>query len=166
CFDGVRSAGPCDVAAVPERRARVLHRHSDLKPKIKVAFASGPDDLNAELVKRMAELYPELPLYVVSEFPPAEGRWIPYHVSRSFLENLARCRAAWKGKHVRLAGVLLAPQMPYRRMRLIALVVSPLGFLAYNEHFGSFMLRPRCAGTIARHLLWRTKNFLRWQLRP
>src|SRR5206468_11626474 len=91
---------------------------------------------------------------------------IPYHVSRSFFENLARCRAAWHGKQVRLAGVLLAPRMPYRRMRLIALVVSPAGFLAFNENFGSFMLRPRNLGTIVRHLLWRTKNFFRWQLRP
>jgi GT2 family glycosyltransferase len=137
-----------------------------LKEKIKVAFASGPDELNGGLVERMAALFPELPLYVVSEFPPQTGRWVPYHVSRSFFENLARCRAAWRGKHVRLAGVLLAPQMPYRRMRLIALVVSPIGFLAFNENFGSFMLRPRCAAIIARHLLWRTKNFVRWQLRP
>jgi glycosyltransferase involved in cell wall biosynthesis/GT2 family glycosyltransferase len=137
-----------------------------LKEKIKVAFASGPDDLNRELVERMSALFPELPLYVVSEFPPHTGRWIPYHVSRSFFDNFARCKAAWRGKRVRLAGVLLAPQMPYRRMRLIALLTSPIGFLAFNEHFGSFMLRPKCAGTIVTHLLWRTKNFFRWQFRP
>ena len=45
-----------------------------MKPKIKVAFASGPDDLNRELVERMTALFPELPLYVVSEFPPHTGR--------------------------------------------------------------------------------------------
>jgi len=45
-----------------------------LKEKIKVAFASGPDDLNRELVERMAALFPELPLYVISEFPPESGR--------------------------------------------------------------------------------------------
>ena len=137
-----------------------------MKEKIKVAFASGPDDLNRELVERMTALFPELPLYVVSEFPPPAGRWVPYHVSRSFFENFTRCRAAWRGKRVRLAGVLLAPQMPYRRMRLIALLASPIGFLAFNEHFGSFMLRPRCAGTIVTHLLWRTRNFFRWQFQP
>ena len=154
------------MAAISQLRAAILHRHVSLKEKIKVAFASGPDDLNRELVERMSALFPELPLYVVSEFPQERGRWIPYHVSRSFFENLARCRAAWSGKRVRLAGVLLAPRMPYRRMRLIALLVSPIGFLAFNEHFGSFMLRPRCAGTILRHLLWRTGNFFRWQLHP
>ncbi|HTM49809.1 MAG TPA: glycosyltransferase [Bryobacteraceae bacterium] len=137
-----------------------------MKEKIKVAFASGPEELNRELVERMTALFPELPLYVVSEFPPESGRWIPYHVSRGFLENLARCRAAWRGKQVRLAGVLLAPQMPYRRMRLIALLVSPVGFLAFNENFGSFMLRPRNLGTIVRHLTWRARNFFRWQFRP
>src|SRR5205085_7738063 len=77
-LDGIRPAGAGDVAAIPERRARLLHRRADLKPKIKVAFASGPDDLNRELIDRMAALFPELPLYVVSEFPPHAGRWIPY----------------------------------------------------------------------------------------
>jgi len=119
----------------------------------------------------MAAHYPELPLYVVSEFPPQDPlppdlKWIPYHVNRSFWENLACCRAAIRGKRIRLAGVLLVPRTPYRRMRLLALLLSPAAFLAYNEHFGSFMLRPRCAGTILRHLAWRARNFLRWQLNP
>ncbi len=141
--------------------------------RIKVAFASGPDDLNRALVERMKALFPELPLVVVSEFPPAEwgvaegvAEWIPYHVSRRFSENLARCRAAWLGKRVRLGGVLLVPRMPYRRMRVIALAISPAGFLAFNENLDSFMLRPRCAGTIARHIAWRAGNFLRWQTHP
>jgi GT2 family glycosyltransferase/glycosyltransferase involved in cell wall biosynthesis len=132
---------------------------------VKVAFASGPDDLNPQLIARMRDIYPELPLYVVSEFPPANGIWIPYHPRRTLRENLAKCRAALAGKRIRLAGVLLVPRMPYRRMRLLALLLAPLGFLAFNEQLDSFMLRPRCLGTIARHLWWRTKNFLRWQRR-
>ena len=134
-------------------------------PQVKVAFASGPDDLNPQLVARMQELYPELPLYVVAEFPPGAGIWIPYHPLRTLRENLAKCRAALAGKRIRLAGVLLVPQMPYRRMRLLALLLAPVGFLAFNEQLDSFMLRPRCLRTIARHLWWRTKNFLRWQRR-
>lgn len=137
-----------------------------MSSQIKVAFASGPDDLNTALIERMSELYPELPLYVVSEFPPHCGRWIPYHVARSFAENRARCAEAWRGKRIRLAGVLLVPRMPYRRMRLIALMASPAGFLGFNENLDSFMLRPRSAGAILRHLIWRTRNFLRWQLNP
>ena len=55
----VRPAGPGDVAAIPGRRITILHRRADLKEKIKVAFASGPDDLNRELVGRMAALFPD-----------------------------------------------------------------------------------------------------------
>jgi glycosyltransferase involved in cell wall biosynthesis len=137
-----------------------------LPPLVKVAFASGPDELNPRLIERMQALYPDLPLYIVSEFPPAEGaNWIPYHPRRSLRENLAKCRAALTGNRIRLAGVLLVPQMPYRRMRLMALLLSPVGFLAFNEQLDSFMLRPRCLGIIARHLWWRAKNFVRWQSR-
>ena len=39
---------------------------------IKVAFASGTDDLNRKLIARMRDIYPELPLWVVSEFPPED----------------------------------------------------------------------------------------------
>ena len=134
---------------------------------VKVAFASGPDDLNPRLIERLQALYPELPLWVVSEFRPAAAdvQWIPYHPRRSLRENLAKCRAALEGKRVRLAGVLLVPQMPYRRMRVMALLLSPRGFLAFNEQLDSFMLRPRCLGTIVRHFGWRARNFLRWQMR-
>lgn len=129
-----------------------------------MAFCSGPDDRNCDLVKRMEELFPELPLYVVSEHPPVRGKWIRYDSLRSFIENWARCRAAFKGKHIRLAGVLLIPRVPYRRMRLIALLLSPVGFLAFNENLDNFMLRPHCMRTIVRHLIWRTMNCVRWQL--
>jgi GT2 family glycosyltransferase/glycosyltransferase involved in cell wall biosynthesis len=140
-----------------------------LSQRIKVAFASGTDDLNRRLVARMREVFPELPLYVVSEFPPADGeevRWVPYHVARSFFENWARCRAAFYGKRIRLAGVLLVPDVPYRRMRLMALAMSPLGFLGVNENLNDFMLRPRSVPAIVRHLAWRIRNFARWQVRP
>ena len=137
-----------------------------MKRRVKVAFASGPDELNRALIDRMTALYPELDLYVVSEFPPEEGRWIPYHIARSLRENLARCRAELKGAGIRLAGVLLVPQMPYRRMRMMALLLSPVGFLAFNENLDSFMLRPRCLLAICRHLFWRCRNFVRWYLTP
>jgi glycosyltransferase involved in cell wall biosynthesis/GT2 family glycosyltransferase len=136
-----------------------------LRATIKVAFASGTDELNRLLVERMQALYPELPLYVVSEFPPSHGVWVPYHVGHGLRENLGRCRAAFAGKRIRLGGVLLVPQVPYRRMRLIALLLSPLAFLGFNEQLDSFMLRPHCAGVIAQHLLWRVRNWLRWEVR-
>ena len=140
-----------------------------MSERIKVAFASGTDDLNRRLVARMCELFPELPLYVVSEFPPEDGegaRWVRYHVGRSFAENWARARAAFAGKRIRLAGVLLVPNVPYRRMRLMALAMSPLGFLGVNENLNDFMLRPRSVPAILRHFAWRIKNYVRWQVRP
>jgi len=71
-----------------------------------VAFASGTDELNVRLIARMREAFPELPLYVVSEFPPEDKdlRWVRYR--GGLMENWARCRSAFRGKSIRLAGVL------------------------------------------------------------
>lgn len=140
-----------------------------MKPKIKVAFASGTEDLNERLIERMRNVFPELPLYVVSEFAPvapaAAGdiRWVRYR--GGLLENLARCRAAFRGKSIRLAGVLLVPNVPFRRMRLLAFLLAPLYFLAVNEHLSDFLLlRPASIPAIVRHVLWRLRNFIRWRL--
>jgi GT2 family glycosyltransferase/glycosyltransferase involved in cell wall biosynthesis len=147
---------------------RLAPAHLKLLPKIKVAFASGTDDLNAQLIAHMRELFPELPLYVVAEFPPTgqDIIWVRYRVNRGFVqnwgENWARCRAAFHGKSIRLAGVMLVPSVPYRQMRLLAFLLAPLGFLAFNENLNHWMLRPRCAWTIVRHFAWRARNFLRW----
>ncbi|HVW10713.1 MAG TPA: glycosyltransferase family 4 protein [Bryobacteraceae bacterium] len=135
-----------------------------MKPKIKVAFASGTDELNERLIERMRGTFPDLPLYVVSEFPPAgkDVRWIRYR--GGFFENLARCRAAFREKSIRLAGVLLVPNVPFRRMRLLALVLSPFYFLAVNENLNDFMLRPGSLPAILKHVFWRMSNFVRWHL--
>ena len=139
-------------------------RVRDLKPKIKIAFASGTDELNGRLIERMRSVFPEIPLYVVSEFPPEGGdlQWIRYR--GGLLENYQRCRSAFRGKSIRLAGVLLVPNVPFRRMRLLALMLAPLYFLAVNENLNDFMLRPGSLPAIGRHLLWRLRNFVRWHL--
>jgi GT2 family glycosyltransferase/glycosyltransferase involved in cell wall biosynthesis len=139
-----------------------------LPERIKAVFASGTPALNRELIARMRDLFPELPLYIVSEFPPEQecARWIPYQVNRGFFENLSRIRFQFRGTELRLAGVMLVARGPYKAMRLVALALAPTAFLAFNENFGSFMLRPRSAGAILRHLFWRFKSFLRYQLRP
>ena len=139
----------------------------DLNPQIKLAFASGTDELNRQLIERMRALYPELPLYVVSDFPPEEAdlHWIPYRVNRSFRDNFERCREEVRGRRIRLAGVMLVPNVPFRRMRLMALLLSPVGFLAFNENLNNFMLRPQALPAMARHLVWRIKNAIRWTLR-
>ncbi len=129
-----------------------------------MAFASGTDELNARLIERMRGVFPELPLYVVSEFPPGETgvHWIRYR--GGLRENLARCRSAFRGKSIRLVGVLLVPNVPFRRMRLLALILAPLYFLAVNEHLNDFMLRPGSLPAIVRHFFWRLRNFIRWHL--
>ncbi len=137
-----------------------------MKPAIKVAFASGTEALNQQLIARLKGLFPELPLAVVSEFPPPEGRWVPYHPLQGFWENYRRCRAAFRGCRIRLAGVILVPGVPYRRLRLIALLLAPAGFIAYNENLDHWMLRPRCAPLIVRHLLWRARNLIVFETHP
>lgn len=133
---------------------------------VKVAFVSCVEDSIAAYLDQVRALYPELPLYVVSEFPPPSGNWIPYKPRRSFMENLARVKAAVSGKSVRISAVVLEPKRPFGAMRWMAFLLSPRGFLAFNEHLNNFMLRPRCANTIARHFYWRARGFLTFQLSP
>jgi len=151
------------VSLHPQRTGGNTAGATNLKPKIKVAFASGTDDLNARLIEHMRQIFPELPLYVVAEFQPAGAdlKWIRYNANRGF-ENLARCRAAFRGKSIRLAGVMLVPNVPFRAMRLMALFLAPWNFLAFNENLNNFMLRPRCLPAIARHAAWRVRNFVKW----
>ncbi len=92
---------------------------------IKVVFASGPDHLNRELIDRIASSEPVLPLYVVSEFAPERGLWIPYHVQRSFRENLASIAAALRGRRIERADLVLAPNVPLGKMRVIAALLAP-----------------------------------------
>ncbi len=134
--------------------------------RVLVAFGSSTEDLIPTLLERMRELAPSLPLYVMSEFPPPDGKWIPYHPARGIWENLARIRAAVRGKRVYLSAIILQPRQPYWPLRLIGLLLSPIRFAAFNENLDHFMLRPRSAGVIARHSWWRIKNFVRWELRP
>ena len=112
----------------------------------------------------MREFFPDLPLYVVSDFRPADNdlQWVRYQ--GGLVENWARCRSAFRGKSIRLAGVLLVPNVPFRRMRLLALVLAPLYFLAVNENLNDFMLRPGSLPAMARHFGWRARNFWRWHL--
>ncbi len=132
----------------------------------KVAFVSCKDHLIAPYLERMEALFPEIPLYVVAEFPPPRGKWIPYHPTRSIADNFARLQAALGGASIRLSGAVLEPNTPYWPMRWMALRLAPLRFIAFNENLDHFMLRPRSLPVMARHFLWRAKNFLRWQLRP
>ena len=133
---------------------------------IKIAFASATEELIPPLVRGMMAIGPDVPLYVVSEFPVEGANWVPYHVGRTFGENLALCRSAFSGKRIVLAGLVLQPNTPYWKMRALALLLSPWRVVFFNEQLDHFMLRPRSAGVISRHVLWRAKNLVRSQLRP
>jgi GT2 family glycosyltransferase/glycosyltransferase involved in cell wall biosynthesis len=137
-----------------------------LKETVKVLFASGSEDLIPTAIEHMEKLYPELPLIVVSEFPPEHARWIPFPLSRGFWDNLSLVRWHFRNRRVRLSAVILQPRMPYWRMRLVGFLLSPWNFVAFNEDFGHFMLRPRSIGTIVRHCLWRARNFFVWEFSP
>ena len=93
---------------------------------VKVAFASGNRELNPKLADALAEIYPELPLWVVSDFPPeaSDVKWVSYHQNRNFSLNFAKLRAAFRGHKIRLAGAMLVPNVPFRRMRVMALLLT------------------------------------------
>ncbi len=137
-----------------------------MRETVKVLFASCSEALILGTVQHMRDILPELPLVVVSEFPVEHERWIRFPVARGFFDNLALIRWHFRDQHVRLSAVVLQPRMPYWRMRLIGFFLSPWNFLGMNENFGHFMLRPRSAGTILRHLLWRARNFLVFEFSP
>jgi len=137
-----------------------------LKPAVKVLFASGSEAVIALALERLKPIFPDLPLIVVSEFPPSEGEWIPYHVKRSWLENRALIRWKLRDRKIRICAVILEPRVPYWPIRLVGFSLAPLYFLAFNETGEHFMLRPRSLPSMFGHLAWRTKNFLRWQLNP
>lgn len=124
-----------------------------------VLFASASPELSARAAGELRRLMPDVPVTVVSEFEIAGYDWIPYHYKRSAGENLELIRARLAGRTVRLSAVVLDPKSPHSRLRWIGFRFAPLRFLVFTENLGNFMLRPRCAGTIARHALWRAKNF-------
>ncbi len=137
-----------------------------MKQAVKVLFASGSDEVIARVLERTKTILPELPLVVVSEFPPGEGEWIRFHVKRKWRENRALVRAKLAGRRIRIAAVILEPRTPYWGLRTLGFAMAPLYFLAFNEEGEHFMLRPRSVSTIVRHFLWRAKNFVRWQVNP
>jgi glycosyltransferase involved in cell wall biosynthesis/GT2 family glycosyltransferase len=102
---------------------------------------------------------------VVSEFPPPEGEWIPWHVERSFLENFNLCRSRLRGRRIRFAGIMLVPRPHHRTMRLMALLLAPWRVAAFNENFDHFFIL-RGPGAVAHHLLWRAREFWIFETNP
>lgn len=134
--------------------------------EVLVVVASCSPDQTEALAEAARELAPDLPLYVVSEFPPRPGTWIPWHFSRSVWTNLARCRAELDGARIRFVAVQTGPNPTFRRLRILAHLLAPLRCVYFNEHLKHFMLRPRSAITVLRHMKWRLRNLIVYECHP
>jgi GT2 family glycosyltransferase len=77
-----------------------------------------------------------LPLYVVGEFEPEPSQcsvWIPWHVRRSFNENLTAVRAALAGHKIQFAAIVLSPRVPLAKMRIAAYLIAGSAVVVYDE---------------------------------
>jgi GT2 family glycosyltransferase/glycosyltransferase involved in cell wall biosynthesis len=138
---------------------------TDLTGPVKVLFASGSDAIIAQTLETFKGIFPELPLVVVSEFPPPEGEWIRYHIRRDRRDNLALARSRLGGRKIRVAALILEPRTPHWPLRLLAIRLAPFRMLAFNETGQHFRVRPDNLPSIVRNLLWRTKNLFRSELK-
>ncbi len=72
----------------------------------------------------------------MGEFEPEPGRsnvWIPWHVQRSFNENLTAVRAALAGHKIQLAAMVLSSRVPLAKMRIAAYLVAGSAVVVYDE---------------------------------
>ena len=75
---------------------------------------------------------PALLLFVVSEFEPERGEWIPWHVLRSFSENRAAILAAVAEHEIAASAMVFANGTALAAMRFAALTIAPRGLAIYN----------------------------------
>ena len=97
-----------------------------------LAFASGTAELNRAMLDRVTTVHPELPLYVVAEFEPHRGSWIPYHVPRRMSQNREAIRAALGGAKIAQAALVLVDGTALAPMRLLAASLAPTTVVAYD----------------------------------
>jgi glycosyltransferase involved in cell wall biosynthesis/GT2 family glycosyltransferase len=134
--------------------------------RILLAFTSGTEDLTEEFLLAVQRVAPELPLYIVSEFPSELGRWIPWMPRRTYSENRSRVLDSIKGRQVAFTALLLQPRQPYWPMRRLALAIGGMHTLCFNDNFNHFRCHPSSAWTIVRHMYWRLDNLVRWETHP
>lgn len=108
---------------------------------LKIAFASGKPEQNRAMVERLTAFRPELPMYVVAEFEPAFGRWIPWHVYRPLKENLAAIRAELGQRRIEAAYVALAAGTAYAPMRIAAVLLAAGKLTAWDEEMRRVRVR-------------------------
>ncbi len=118
-----------------KERLRSPPANTDLSDTVKVLFASGSEDLIPTAIEHMRQLFPELPLVVVSEFPAQGAVWIPFPVSRGFWDNFSLIRWHFRNQRIRISAVILQPRMPYWRMRFIGFLPVALEFSGIQRKF-------------------------------
>jgi GT2 family glycosyltransferase/glycosyltransferase involved in cell wall biosynthesis len=132
---------------------------------VKVLFASANDAAIAQTLAAFKTIHPELPLIVVSEFPPEPAsinvEWIPYHIRRTWSENRALFRSRLAGREIRLAAMILEPRTPHWPMRFLAIATARFRLLAFSETGQHFRMRPDNLHVMLAHLWWRSKNLVR-----
>ncbi|MDX1983774.1 MAG: glycosyltransferase [Bryobacteraceae bacterium] len=134
-------------------------------PVVVAACSASPARIPAFLARLKAQ-FPDHEVCAIAEFAPDAGTWIPYHPQWTLAENLARCRADLAGRPIAYTALMLEPRIPGRNLRWIAFRLRPLHCLFFNENLDHFLLRPRSAPQMVRHLLWRAGNWIRLQARP
>lgn len=121
---------------------------------VRVLFASGTAELNRLVFEQFQKISSEFPLVVVSEFEPAAGEWIPWHVQRSFEQNVALVKTALAGRKICAAGVVYDRRSALGELRRAAHLLAPGVLTAWDENMhaagpeslGSFVWRRRWAG--------------------
>ncbi len=148
---------------------------ANLTSPIGVVFASGNAELNRAMLEHFGRLRPHLHLCVVSEFEPASGEWIAWHVRRSSDQNLATVRAALAGRSIAAAAVAYDHRSALGDIRKAAHTLARRVLFAYDEDMrvappgevGAFMT-DRVFRRIARQLRagGRTRLWLHRLLHP
>ena len=101
---------------------------------VQLAWLTGSEEQNRELVALLEGLRPGLPVVTVSEFPVGLARWIPYHPKQTRRDNLATIRLQLEGLPIGSACLLIAPRVPFWKLRAIAFAVSGTRLEVYDEH--------------------------------
>lgn len=134
--------------------------------EVVVAIASGPPELAEAFARAAEKLAGSLPLYVLSEMRVSAGTWIPHRLERPAEDEIARVLAEVGGQAIRLVCVLLTPDPAFETMRLLGTRLGGLRTVFFNENLDHFMVRPGSFPAIARHVAWRARSWLTFQMKP
>src|SRR4051812_4410022 len=106
---------------------------SNLTPAGRGIFASGIAELNQAVLGQFGHVRPDLDLVVISEFQPAAGEWIAWHVHRPFEQNLEFVQTALGGRKIEAAAVAYDSRSALEALRRAASVLASDVLTTYDE---------------------------------